>query len=483
MKMAFPLKIIKNLALKEVFLTGRGWAAVLALFLFTLMVLLGGGSRADDLRPFLAPEPGYRGESNWGKQVNSNLGKDDLTRKVAELSEKNAELERTIKRLSKKVEPSTPKIGQVAADQAGANVSSSYGPRLPLSAYKLPPKVFFAGKEVPLDKWDVRERLELEFYNFLDDQARLLLLMKKNKRYFPVIERQLRDNKLPLDLKYLAVVESWLNERAYSSAGAVGVWQFIKATGERFGLYQSAWRDERRDLEKATSSAISYLKNLHSRFGDWPLAMAAYNAGEARVQKEMSAQGVNNYYQLALPIETERYVFKIIASRIIFSEPEKYGILLEDGEYFPPREAEKVKINVTGRRLNLSQIAEAAGSYFREIKLLNPEILGDSIPRGEHYVFIPKAGKERFLKNFNPATIKHIEKEDELIPKKRDSIRSRTADRASSDGKKVKYAVKKGDTLSGIAARHGVDLNQLLAWNSLTKKDKLAPGQTITIYK
>src|SRR6185437_8745559 len=170
------------------------------------------------------------------------------------------------------------------------------GERFFLSSFKLPDKITFAGVPVPLDNWQVRERVEYEFYQFLEDQGESIVLAKRTGRCFPPAEKQLADAGLPDDLKYMLLVESKCISAAFSRAKASGPWQFIGSTGKRYKLYSNQWRDDRRDLEMSTEAAIKYLRFLNKEMGDWFLAMAAYNAGEDRVRKLLKEQHVRDYW-------------------------------------------------------------------------------------------------------------------------------------------------------------------------------------------
>jgi hypothetical protein len=267
-----------------------------------------------------------------------------------------------------------------------------------LHVYALPATLQFASQSVPLDRWDVRERLEREFLLTAGNRAQVVLWLKRSARYFPYIEGELRRAGLPDDLKYVAVIESALLPTALSPASALGIWQFIPATGRRYGLAVTAWWDERRHPESSTAAALAYLKDLHARFRDWPLALAGYNAGEGRVESALAQQGVSSYYQLALPSETERYFFRALAAKLILSEPQRYGFELQTEQLYRPHEADIVEVSVRSRIL-VADLARASGSFYREIKELNPGILQDQLPKGRYLIRIPKGRTSQFGAN------------------------------------------------------------------------------------
>ena len=189
-----------------------------------------------------------------------------------------------------------------------------------LSSYRLPDTITFAGSTVPLNVWQVRERIEFEFYHFLEDEGDSIILAKRTGRCFPSAERQLAEAGMPDDLKFILLVESKCISAAYSRAKASGPWQFVPSTGRRFSLQHNYWKDDRRDLELSTEAAVKYLKKLHDIFGDWFLAMAAYNTGDVNIRKALREQRVDDYWKLHYnSSETMRYVPRIIASKEIFS--------------------------------------------------------------------------------------------------------------------------------------------------------------------
>jgi hypothetical protein len=264
------------------------------------------------------------------------------------------------------------------------------GPHHFLSSFKLPDKLTFAGQIIPLDSWQVRERIEYEFYQFLEDEGESIILAKRTGRCFPPAEKQLADAGLPDDLKYMLLVESKCIAAASSPKKASGPWQFIGATGRRYKLKSDQWKDDRRNLEMSTEAAVKYLRDLKDLFnGDWFLAMAAYNAGEERIRKQLKAQKVDDYWKLYLVRETMRYVPRIIAAKEIYSQPEKYlGLTRQD--MYVPLDTEMVTVTIKESQKHLASLAKEFGSYFLELKMLNPEIKKEYLPKGTHQLKVPK---------------------------------------------------------------------------------------------
>lgn len=327
-----------------------------------------------------------------------------------------------------------------------------------LSSFRLPESLTFAGEQIPLDRWDVTERLEREFYLALAEPAQVVLWLKRSARYFPYIEERLRATGLPDDLKYVAVAESALRPRAYSWAHASGIWQFIPDTGRRYGLRVTRAWDERRDPERSTAAAIAYLKDLHAQFRNWPLALAAYNAGERRVTAALQAQGVSKYYQLVLPIETERYVFRILTAKLILEAPDHYGFDVAPEERYAPHPTDVVILPVTGY-LDVRELAAAAGSFYREIKALNPAIMDSRLPEGGYDVRVPRGAAEGFAARL-PA-LRRVMAAGTVHP--------------------VEYRIKPGDTLGRIAQRFGVSVEALRKSNRTVRRNHIYPGDVLII--
>ncbi len=328
-----------------------------------------------------------------------------------------------------------------------------------ISSLRFDKPLNFCGEEVPLDLPDVRERFEKEFLLALWDRAQVILWLKRAGKYMPYIEEMLKENNLPDDLKYIAVIESALLPHVGSSKGAVGFWQFIRGTGRRYGLKINSERDERRNIFYSTNAAIEYLKALHKIFGSWTLTAAGYNMGESRLKSQIERQGVSDYYMLYLPLETQRYVFKIITAKMIFSDPAKYGFELNDDDLYPPEEFDRIKIKCKNST-PLSVVAEAAGCYLKEIKDLNPELRGYELSRGTHEIAVPKGSEAQFQKRYEKLISEWVAK-----------------------NRKKTYVVKKGDNLNAIAKRFDVSVPALVRWNNLSLNKHIHPGKKLVIYR
>jgi len=261
--------------------------------------------------------------------------------------------------------------------------------------FRVPESLYFCGEPVPLQDQAVKESLDRELTIISWNRAQTTMWLKRAHRYFPEIEAKLRARRLPLDLKFVVIIESDLLLKAKSSAGAVGPWQFMAPTAQRYQLKLNDNIDERLEFGAATDAALNYLQNLYQMFHNWPLALASYNCGEGRVQKEMALQGVNSYYYLSLPEETERYVFRALAAKIVLEDPARYGYDIPEGELYPPLDYDEVSI-ILLKEAPVRRLAEVSGSYYKAIKTLNPWIKGQALPPGTYRLKLPKGSASRF---------------------------------------------------------------------------------------
>ena len=267
-------------------------------------------------------------------------------------------------------------------------------PEVRLPYFRLPDNLTLCGETVPLQEPAVKEALDREFTVIVWSRAQTTLWVKRAHRYFPEIVRKIRDKGLPQDLKYVVLVESDLRPHARSSAGALGPWQFMGPTAQRFQLKTTETIDERLDMASATDAALTYLQTLYRQFHSWALAMAAYNCGEGRLQKEIDAQRVNNFYHLDLPEETERYIHRILAAKLILENPAIYGFALPAEDLYQPQAVEVVEL-IAFKELPITEVASACGVYFKTIKELNPWIKGRALPPGAYRLSVPKGSGPR----------------------------------------------------------------------------------------
>jgi hypothetical protein len=249
--------------------------------------------------------------------------------------------------------------------QPQKNTSDTYK----IKALKLSPDLNLAGERVPLEKPDIRERMDRELLVNTYWQSNGLLLLKRANKYFPILEPLLKKYGLPDDFKYLAVAESALIDET-SSAGAAGMWHFMKGTGKEYGLEINKNVDERYNIEKSTRVAAEYLKKAKERLGSWTLAAAAYNAGNYGIAKRLKIQQVTSYYDALLPDETERYVFRIIALKEVLSKPKAYGFIFDKSDLYTLQKTRTVKVDTI--ITNIANFAIKFGTNYKELKLHNP---------------------------------------------------------------------------------------------------------------
>jgi membrane-bound lytic murein transglycosylase D len=280
--------------------------------------------------------------------------------------------------------------------------------------------------------------------------------LARSGKYIPMMATVLQETGLPEDLVYLSLIESGFSPSAYSRAKAVGPWQFIRATGIRYGLRIDNWVDERRDPVKSTRAAAAYLKDLHQQFGEWYLAAAAYNAGERKVETALQRSQTNDFWSLSqktsLKQETRNYVPKFIAAALIAGAPEKYGF--SDLVYEAPFDYDEV---ITHRPLTLHTIANLARTTIGNIKELNPGLLRNVTPpsEGGFGLRVPSGSGEIFNQAYK-------------------------AQFDSTRVKVVNYTVKKGDTVAAIAKRNHLRISQIMEANDL-KASQLRVGQQLLI--
>lgn len=259
-------------------------------------------------------------------------------------------------------------------------------------AIPMPDDLNFAGERVPVENPDIRERMDRELLVNTYWQSNALLLFKRAHKFFPIIEPILREEGVPEDLKYLAVIESGLTQ-ARSPANAEGFWQILKNTGKEYGLEVNDNVDERYNIELATRVACKYLKKGYERFGSWTEAAAAYNAGNYGVSRRLEAQNVDSYYDLLLGEETGRYIFRIIALKEIMNHPKKYGFNFTTSDLYQPITTYKVEVDTAVT--DFVKFSERFGINYKILKIHNPWLREPHLnnkSRKKYYIDIPKEG-------------------------------------------------------------------------------------------
>jgi membrane-bound lytic murein transglycosylase D len=344
---------------------------------------------------------------------------------------------------------------QQRLDQGEATQSTTPATTLEASPAASDDELEIVDFDLPIERAPTVDRHVKFFAVHIRDQFEAWL--SRLERYRPMVERIFAEFNLPEDLIFLSLVESGFNTHAVSPAQAVGPWQFIKSTAQAYGLRVDRWIDERRDPAKSTRAAASYLRDLYHLFGSWPLAMAAYNAGEGKVARALARSQGDDFWHLTdtalLKRETKDYVPRILAATVIAKDPGRFGFTI------PPQAPVTYEKVVITRPLHLRTAAKAAGMPYEAIKSLNPELLKDLTPPDSTYTLkVPVGTKTTLLRN--------LAKVQNWKP-----IRA------------VRYQVRRGDTLARLASRHGTTVQAILEANDLGTTYRPAPGDWLLIPK
>ncbi len=235
--------------------------------------------------------------------------------------------------------------------------------------FRLPDSVTFAGEKMPLENFDTRESLERELLTSAYRHSSTMLIIKRACRYLPVIEKILEKNGIPDDFKYLAAAESEYSNMI-SPAGATGFWQIMQETGKEDGMEINNVVDERYNVERSTQFACDYFRKSWEKYGNWTLAAASYNGGRAAIDEQIGIQQQTNYYDLLLSEETARYIFRVVAYKLIISDPERYGFDIKKEDLYP--ELKYTEVSVDTAVTNFSVFAGKFGTNYKLLKLLNP---------------------------------------------------------------------------------------------------------------
>jgi membrane-bound lytic murein transglycosylase D len=335
--------------------------------------------------------------------------------------------------------------------------------------------------------FELNERI-FSFINYFTvrNRAYTRMVLQRQDIYFPLFEQTLAEHNMPDDIKFLAIIESGLNPKAKSRVGAMGLWQFMPATGKMYSLDVNRDIDDRMDPEMSTDAAAKYLKSLHRMFGNWELALAAYNCGPGNVRKAIRRSGGKTTFWGVydhLPKETRSYVPQFQAMMYVLRHAEDHNFVLENPTY--PIAYEKIKFN---QELDLEQLANITGICIEDLEHLNPSVQNRLIPSTNKHmaVRVPKSKSEYITQNreqFTEAVKLTSERSVALRTPPVKSTNSTTSTTAATptNQNKIIYVVKSGDVLGSIAQRHGTTVTNLKAWNNLSS-NTIKVGQKLDVY-
>ncbi len=289
------------------------------------------------------------------------------------------------------------------------------------------------------------------------NRPQVILWIKRSAKFFPHIEHILKQQELPLDLKYVPLIESALRPNVRSVKNAVGYWQFLKSTGRHYGLRIDKRIDERRNIFKSTLAACRYFKVLEKKFGSYMLALSAFNMGEYALNSEIHVQGTHDFFSLYLPLQTQRYVFKTICAKLILENQKLYGFNLKEKDLYPVFTFDRIKIS-SDFSVPITLVAQAANIPFKIIKNYNPELRGYYLNKGNSIVLIPAGKAEGFYQNF------HV-----CYSKWKKTMKTKF------------HIVKRGESLTAIAKEYRISLASLLKLNNLSLKHVIHPGDMLLV--
>lgn len=273
---------------------------------------------------------------------------------------------------------------------------------LEYSCMDIPEHISFCGEDIDLSRFDRRERMDRELLAFTYMHSTSIQIIKRANRYFPVIESILAENGVPDDFKYLMAIESNINPLAKSGAGAAGLWQFMPVTGREFGLVVTHHVDERYHVEKSTRAACNYLKQAYAKYKSWTSVAASYNAGQGRISKELERQYADNALDLQLVEETTRYVYRILAVKLMMTHPQMFGFNLKATDLYPPIPYREIKVEKSIE--DLPRFAKGQGITYALLRSMNPWIRSQSLPiHGNTHYIIRIPDKEGM--HYNPKVI------------------------------------------------------------------------------
>jgi membrane-bound lytic murein transglycosylase D len=281
----------------------------------------------------------------------------------------------------------------VACSNTGRQLPDSLGTHL-VTPVELPEKLTFAGEEVPMEYYDVRENLDRELLSTVYFHSQTIRYIKNAPRYFSIIEPILKANGIPEDFKYLCVAESGFDPRAVSPAKAVGMWQLLELPAKENHLEINNEVDERYHIEKSTEAACHILKSAYQKYGSWSLVAAAYNGGRAGLDQKIAQQKVKSYYDILFVEETSRYVFRILALKLVMEDPKKYGFEIKKSDLYPIIETKNIEVK--GPIKDLATFAIENGITYKTLKMFNPWLRETFLKNPLHKTYILKIPEKGF---------------------------------------------------------------------------------------
>lgn len=325
--------------------------------------------------------------------------------------------------------------------------------RLTLETY--PDTITIAGIRLPLEDQEVRERFEREFYNILHNDNVNVQTVTSANYLIPEMKSILSEMGIHSDLIYLSYAETNLRF-AKSTAGAAGLWQLMELIGKAKGLRMDYWVDERYHIDKSTRASVSFIQDLFRKYKDWNLAIAAYNVGETIISDQLKFQHTNNFFDLFLNEETTRYVLRIYAMKVIFEQPERYGLPAYNFITKPFDE-----ITVTGPIPNLAYFALQNGTTYRQLRIHNQWIKRRNLPEGKWTLRLPsdRIKQSDALKSYNYPKIQEF---------------------ANATSRIIDHKVLEGETIFSVSLKYDVEISEIMRWNKLDSQE-FKTGQMIKI--
>lgn len=305
-------------------------------------------------------------------------------------------------------------------------------------------------------------------------------MLRRKDAYFPMFEAALKQHNMPTDLKYLTIVESGINPKAKSHVGALGMWQFMPATGKSFALNYDYYIDERMDPYKATEAACKFLGQLYNMFGNWEMALAAYNCGPGNVRRAIRKSGYKKTFWEVyrfLPRETRSYVPQFMAVSYLMRHADDHNLFIEDHEKVTIPTHDSLVVN---QYFNLTAFAKETGICIDELLLLNPEIKRNVVPDFKKNYVVKVPARYELLKS--EQLVAHLTAAKKKGSEDLNYGRSQSKSNSTQGKYKIAYQVRSGDVLGKIASRHGVRVSNLKVWNDL-HSDRIYVGQKLNIYK